>query len=223
MKLCVGYKNYSSWSLRPWIAMKVKGIPFTEQFFPFYHNDSLEQFAAQHKTPAQVPQLIVDEQVIWDSLALMEYLDETYPEKHFWPEDKALRTLARCAAAEMHSSFQAIRSECPMNCRQERRVPVTPELQAVLNRLAEIWELFAQAPNKTQGDFLAGEFGAVDAMYAPVMWRVRNYGLTVSPAFERWSEAMYNLPAMQEWLASAKAEASTYIIEKYHLGTLVNG
>lgn len=221
MKLCVGYKNYSSWSLRPWIAMKVKGIAFEELFFPFYHDDSLNQFAAKHKTPAQVPQLIVGEQVIWDSLAIMEYLHETYPDQHFWPEDKQLRTLARCAAAEMHSSFQAIRSECPMNCRQQRRVEVSKEVQAVLKRLAEIWALFEQAPNKPAGAFLAGEFGAVDAMYAPVMWRVRNYGLNVSPAFERWAQAMYALPAMQEWLAAARAEANTYVLEHYHMGTLL--
>jgi glutathione S-transferase len=97
---------------------------------------------------------------------------------------------------------------------------MTPELQAALKRLAEIWELFAAFPNKPAGEFLAGEFGAVDAMYAPVMWRVRNYGLTVSPAFERWANAMYALPAMQEWLASAKADP--YVIEKYHQGTLLN-
>lgn len=220
MKLCIGYKNYSSWSLRPWIALKVKGIPFEEQFFAYAHEGHLEAFAAEHHTPAQVPQLIVGKQVLWDSLAILEYLAETYPEKHLWPEDKGLRALARSAAAEMHSGFQAIRNECSMNCRQERRVPMTPELQAALKRLAEIWELFAAFPNKPAGEFLAGEFGAVDAMYAPVMWRVRNYGLTVSPAFERWANAMYALPAMQEWLASAKADP--YVIEKYHQGTLLN-
>ena len=221
MKLCIGYKNYSSWSLRPWIALKVKGIAFEEQFFAYAHDERLLQFAAEHHTPAQVPLLLVGEQVIWDNLAILECLAETYPEKQLWPEDKALRALARCAAAEMHSSFQAIRNECPMNCRQERRVPMTPELQAVLHRLAEIWDLFAQAPNKPAGAFLAGEFGAVDAMYSSVMWRVRNYGLHVSPTFDRWAQAMYELPAMQEWLAVAKAEADTYVLEHYHLGNLL--
>ncbi|WP_020560467.1 glutathione S-transferase [Thiofilum flexile] len=221
MKLCVGYKNYSSWSLRAWIAMRANGIAFEELFFPYAHDDTLNQFAAQHKTPPQVPQLIVGKQVIWDSLAIMEYLAETYPEKHFWPEDKQLRALARSTAAEMHSSFQAIRNDYPMNCRQQRRVEVSKDLQAVLHRLADLWDLFAAFPNKPAGEFLAGQFGAVDAMYAPIMWRVVNYGLTVSPAFDRWAKAMLALPAMQEWLAGAKAEADTYVLEHYHRGTLV--
>ncbi|QEW05059.1 glutathione S-transferase family protein [Nitrincola iocasae] len=205
MHLYIAYKNYSSWSLRPWLAMKVAGIPFAETLLPFAHGNSLKQFSEQHGLPAQVPVLIVEDLVIWDSLAILEYLAECYPERQLWPESGALRALARSAAAEMHSGFNALRSQFPMNCRTEKAVAPSDAVTQELQRLAEIWARFEQA-DKPKGPFLAGEFSNVDAMFAPVMWRVRNYGLTVSPAFDRWVQAMYDLPAMQEWLASARAE-----------------
>lgn len=205
MHLYIGYKNYSSWSLRPWLALKVAGIVFQETLLPFAHDDSLETFSAEYQLPAQVPVLIVDDCVIWDSLAILEYLAEAYPDKHLWPDSRALRALARSAAAEMHSGFSALRSQFPMNCRTEKTIPANEAVKKDLQRLAQIWECFEQS-EKPQGAFLAGRFSHVDAMFAPVMWRVRNYGLTVSPTFDRWAQAMYALPAMQEWLASARAE-----------------
>ena len=205
MHLYIAYKNYSSWSLRPWLAMKVGDIPFAETLLPFAHGNSLTQFSEQYGVPAQVPVLIVEDLVIWDSLAILEYLAECYPERQLWPASNALRALARSAAAEMHSGFQALRSQFPMNCRTEKSVPPSDAVTQELQRLAEIWARFEQA-DKPEGPFLAGEFSNVDAMFAPVMWRVRNYGLKVSPAFDRWTQAMYDLPAMQEWLASARAE-----------------
>lgn len=205
MHLYIAYKNYSSWSLRPWLAMKVAGIPFEETLLPFAHGDSLKQFSAQHVLPAQVPVLITDDLVIWDSLAILEYLAEGYPECQLWPESRALRALARSAAAEMHSGFSALRSQFPMNCRTEKTVEPSVAVAQDLQRLAQIWARFEQA-DKPAGPFLAGSFSNVDAMFAPVMWRVRNYGLKVSPAFDRWAQAMYDLPAMQEWLIAARAE-----------------
>ncbi|MEZ5450664.1 MAG: glutathione S-transferase [Thiolinea sp.] len=206
MHLYIAYKNYSSWSLRPWLAMKVAGIEFGETILPFAHSDTLEQLGVQYRIPAQVPVLEDDGLIIWDSMAIMEYLNEQFPDRQLWPQDKKLRALARCAAAEMHSSFSALRSACPMNCRARKHMhPVSEAVQADVQRLAQIWEHFAQA-DKPEGDFLCGHFTIVDAMYAPVLWRVVGYGLEVSPAFERWAEAMQALPAMQEWLAAAKAE-----------------
>ena len=205
MHLYIAYKNYSSWSLRPWLALKVADIPFEETLLPFAHDDSLKKFSEQYQLPAQVPVLMIDDCIIWDSLAILESLAETYPDKHLWPEDSKLPALARSAAAEMHSGFSALRSHFPMNCRTEKSVAPNEAVMLDLQRLAQIWQRFEQA-DKPEGAFLAGQFSLVDAMFAPVMWRVRNYGLTVSPAFDRWAQAMYELPAMQEWLASAREE-----------------
>jgi glutathione S-transferase len=205
MHLYIAYKNYSSWSLRPWLALKVADIPFEETLLTFAHDDSLKKFSEQYQLPAQVPVLMVDDWIIWDSLAILEYLAETYPDKHLWPEDPKLRALARSSAAEMHSGFSALRSHFPMNCRTEKNVAPNADVTRDLQRLAQIWQRFEQA-EKPEGAFLAGQFSIVDAMFAPVMWRVRNYGLTVSPAFDRWAQAMYELPAMQEWLTAAREE-----------------
>lgn len=192
--------------------MQVAGIPFKETVLPFYHDDSLDRVAEQYTIPAQVPILEDQGDVIWDSLAIMEYLAESYPEKHLWPQDKKLRSLARCASAEMHSGFVALRSAYPMNCRASKVLEPSPEVQQDLNRLAEIWDKFAQA-DKPAGDFLCGEFSIVDAMYAPVMWRIVGYNLTVSEHFTQWAKAMQALPEMQAWLQGAKDEA--WVVEAY--------
>lgn len=205
MHLYIAYKNYSSWSLRPWLAFKVAGIEFEETLLPFAHSDGLHKLAERLAIPAQVPVLLDDEHVIWDSLAIMEYAAEQYPERSLWPQDKWLRTLARSAAAEMHSGFTTLRSECPMNCREQKVKNVTPEIQKDLDRLAVVWAHFAAA-DKPNGDFLCGTFSIVDAMYAPVMWRICGYGLEVSEHFSRWATAMKALPAMQEWLIAAQQE-----------------
>ncbi|MFY0664223.1 MAG: glutathione S-transferase [Natronospirillum sp.] len=211
MELVIAYKNYSSWSLRPWLLMRVAGIDFNEHLLPFAHSNDLKDFAAQHDLPAQVPVLLDQERVIWDSLAIAEYLAEQFPERALWPADVTLRALARSASAEMHSGFMALRQTFPMNCRVQKQAAtqvITDAVQRDLNRLAALWTRFAaaKAANKAEGAFLCGAFSIVDAMYAPVMWRVRGYGLTVSDDFSAWSAAMLALPAMQEWLAAAQAE-----------------
>jgi glutathione S-transferase len=205
MHLYIAYKRYSSWSLRPWLAMKVAGIAFQETLLPFAHDDSLTDFAAMHGIPATVPILEHRGQVIWDSLAILEYLAETYPDKHLWPEDASLRALARCASAEMHSGFSALRSAHPMNCMRIHPMKPDPAVQVDLDRLAVLWKRFAGA-RRPDGDFLCGDFSIVDAMFAPVAWRAKGYGLAISEEFQQWSEAMMSLPAMQEWVEGAAAE-----------------
>jgi glutathione S-transferase len=212
MHLVIGYKNYSSWSLRPWILMKVAKIEFTETVMPFMHGEMLRDYASKHRIPAQVPVLEHDGLILPDSLAIAEYLAERYPEACLWPQEQQLRALARAASAEMHSGFQALRSACPMNCRATKTLASTDEIRADLQRLAVIWDQFEQripANVAKEGDFLCGRFGIVDAMYAPVMWRVRGYGFHVSDAFARWSDAMFALPEMQQWLDAAINEEWT--------------
>lgn len=209
MHLYIAYKNYSTWSLRPWIAMKVAGIQFEETILPFYHSSALKDLATKHEIPATVPVLEEGDNIIWDSMAIMEYLADTFPQAKLWPEDLKLRTLARCASAEMHSGFLALRSEFPMNCRVTCKVEPSEAAKKDLARLAVIWSKFSLPEYqelKEEGPFLCGHFSIVDAMFAPVMWRVKGYGLTVSPEFAEWSEAMLALPEMQEWLASGQQE-----------------
>ncbi|MEM7259470.1 MAG: glutathione S-transferase N-terminal domain-containing protein, partial [Pseudomonadota bacterium] len=172
---------------------------------PFAHDNSLSRFAAAHNVPATVPVLEHDGQIIWDSLAIMEYLADLHPHKNLWPLDSSLRAVARCASAEMHSGFVSLRSEHPMNC--HRIQPMTPsaEVQANLNRLADIWAHFATI-DRPDGDFLCGDFSIVDAMFAPVAWRARGYQLKISDHFDQWSKAIMALPAMQQWVAEGALE-----------------
>lgn len=206
MHLYIAYKRYSSWSLRPWLAMKVKGIPFDETVLPFAHDDSLKTLAASHDVPATVPVLAHDGQIIWDSLAILEFVADVYPDKNLWPQDKKLRALARSASAEMHSGFAALRTEHPMNCHRVFAMSPSAAVQKDLTRLAAIWQHFERA-DKPQGDFLCGEFSTVDAMFAPVAWRAKGYQLTISDGFSQWSDAVMALPAMKEWVSDGAAEA----------------
>jgi glutathione S-transferase len=194
--------------------MKVAGISFEETILPFYHNDSLDKLGEQYQIPAQVPVLVENEQPIWDSLAILEKLAEDNPERGLWPADPTLRSLARSAASEMHSGFVPLRSTCPMNCRTKKQLSEEKLafIQDDLKRLAQVWAHFDKA-DKPEGDFLCGHFSNVDAMFAPVMWRIHGYGLDVSPAFNRWIDAMLALPPMQEWLVSAQQEE--WVIEAY--------
>lgn len=209
MHLYITYKNYSSWSLRPWLLMRVAGIDFQETLLPFKHGDALSDFSKDNALPALVPVLESQGVMIWDSLAIMEYLADAFPEKHLWPQETKLKAIARSAAAEMHSGFMALRSECPMNCRLQRSVTLSEQAQKDVKRLAELWELFECHSPSSKGPFLCGDFSIVDAMFAPVMWRVSGYGLHVSASFDAWSSAIRALPAMEEWYQAAILEEWT--------------
>lgn len=209
MHLYLGYKRYSSWSLRVWLTLRAHNIPFDETVLPFDHDDSLRELARRHDIPAAVPVLEHRGQMIWDSLAILETLAEHHPEQPLWPRDPGLRALARSACAEMHSGFDALRREHPMNC--HRVCPMTPSaaVRRDLARLAQLWQHFERAETPA-GDFLCGPFGIVDAVFAPVAWRARGYALEVSPAFARWSAALMRLPAMQQWIDEGAAEPWRY-------------
>jgi glutathione S-transferase len=203
--LVIGNKAYSSWSLRPWLLMKHTGIDFTEKRISLYAVDA-KQNILEHSAAGKVPVLKEGDLTIWDSLAICEYLAETFPNKHLWPADVAARAHARSISAEMHSGFTNVRNQMPMNVRRE--LPgrgKTPEVAAEVARIEAIWNE-CRTRNANGGAFLFGAFSIADAMYAPVASRFRTYGIALRGAAAGYIDTMLALPAMQKWIADAHAE-----------------
>ncbi len=201
-ELFIGNKNYSSWSLRPWVLMKVHGLAFTEKLMPFEPVSSFQKFRAFSPT-GRVPCLRDGGTVVWDSLAIAEYLAESRPE--LWPTDKAARTWARCATAEMHSGFGALRQACSMNV--GLRVRLREHSSALDADIARIDELWNEGLSRFDGPFLGGaKFTIVDAFYCPVAYRVRTYGLELAGAPRDYATRLLELPAMREWEEAALQE-----------------
>ena len=201
-QLYIANKNYSSWSLRPWVLMKTLAIPFEEIVVPFTPISSWDEFRA-FSPSGKVPCLNHAQLTVWDSLAIIEYLAES--NSSVWPESTEARAWARCAAAEMHSGFSAIRNHCPMNIGIRLRLSQQPQdLQKELSRLDELWN---QGLDKFGGPFLAGDkFTAVDAFFAPVAFRLQSYDLKLSPAAMAYADKLRQLPAMVEWQLAALKE-----------------
>jgi glutathione S-transferase len=201
--LLIGSKNYSSWSLRPWLFLRKAGCNFREQLVYFDESDYQEQIAAL--SPSRRVPLLIDGGVkIWDSLAICEYVAELTGLG--LPKDRAARAQARSIAAEMHSGFQTLRNECPMNVRaRNRRVPLTPQLQADIARIDEIWSGCRESYG-TGGGWLFGEFSIADAMFAPVFFRFQSYGAPLSAASESYLENALNDPAVREWQEASMKE-----------------
>lgn len=200
--LVTANRNYSSWSLRPWVLMKALGIPFEDRIEPFAQAVNYAAFRSFSPT-GQVPVLLDGDRIVWDSLGIALYVGERHP--GVWPWEKEARAWAQCAVAEMHSGFATLRNDCPMNVgvRVETHLP-SPALNKDIGRLKELWE---EGLERFGGPFLAGAaFTAVDAFYAPVAFRVRTYGLDVGPVARTWVDHMLALPAMREWEAAALAE-----------------
>ncbi|MGE0501348.1 MAG: glutathione S-transferase N-terminal domain-containing protein [Rhizobiaceae bacterium] len=201
-ELLIANKNYSSWSLRPWVLMRTLGIPFSERQIPFPSGPSFSTYR-QWSPTGRVPCLIDAGEAVWDSLAIVEYLGERHP--GVWPADPRARAFARSASAEMHSSFQTLRDRCGMNC--GIRVALgerPPALEADIARIGEIWN---GGLERFGGPFLCGPaFTAIDAFYAPVVFRAQTYGLQFGGGAVSYLQRMLDLPAMKEWYASALAE-----------------
>jgi glutathione S-transferase len=205
LTLILGNKNYSSWSLRPWIAMKVAGLDFDEKIIPLYEPGSREQILA-YSPAGKVPVLIYGDHTVWDSLAILEYLAEKFPEAGLWPVDTRARSHARSIAAEMHSGFQALRRHCSMNMwLPVKKRPQPDEVMADVRRIDEMWT-DCRARFGKAGAFLFGAFGAADAMYAPVVARFYNYGIDVGEASGAYMAAMMALPAWAQWREAALLE-----------------
>ena len=205
--LYIANKNYSSWSLRPWVLMRALNIPFNEQLVPFEggfgaSHASFKQFSPTGMVPCLVDKA-ADDLAVWDSLAIVEYLAETHPS--VWPEDKTARSWARCASAEMHSGFGALRDECSMNCgvRAEFK-SLSAGLKSNLARLDTLWQ---EGLARFGGPFLAGDqLTAVDAFYAPVAFRIQTFHLPLSDVSQAYVQRLLALPAMQAWYQDALAE-----------------
>ena len=205
LTLVIGNKNYSSWSLRPWLLLKQAGIPFTERYIPLYIGDWRER-VLKHSPAGKVPALQHGAIKTWDSLAICEYLAERFPEKQLWPADPVARAEARAVSAEMHSGFQALRQNMFMNIR--RRMPTrgrTPEVAADIERITSIWN-DCRRRYAAGGPFLFGRFSIADAMYAPVALRFQTYVVPVDGAAGEYMRTLLALPALQEWVAVAHAE-----------------
>ena len=201
--LLIGSKNYSSWSLRPWVFLRKAAFKFTEQIVHFDQSDYQAQIAAQSPS-RRVPLLIDDGVKIWDSLAICEYAAESTGRG--LPSDRLARARARSVAAEMHSGFQALRNECPMNVRaRDRRVPQTPELRADVARIDEIWSS-CRKEHGGGGDWLFGDFSIADAMFAPVFFRFQTYGASLSPASQTYLNHALQDPELRDWQDAALQE-----------------
>ncbi len=201
MHLFIGNKNYSSWSLRPWLLLRELGLPFEEQLVPF-GSDAWKSVAAVSPT-GRVPCLVDGDLVLWDSLAITEHLADTHPA--VWPADRQARAFARSIAAEMHSGFQVLRSTCSMTCGLKVQLhEVSPALARDWARIDAIWQ---EGLSRFGGPFLAGDhFTAADAFYAPVAFRARTYSPGLSPAAQAYAERMLDLPGMRAWFDAALVE-----------------
>ncbi|HEY6940006.1 glutathione S-transferase family protein [Dokdonella sp.] len=204
--LVIGNKNYSSWSLRPWLLLRNHGVAFDE------HRLLLDtpEFAREigRWSPGRtVPALRHGDLVVWDSLAICEYANETFLDGAGWPREAAARAVARAVSAEMHSGFRALRTRMPMNAR--RRVQgfaYGDDVRADIERVFAIWR-DCRARFGAGGPFLFGAFSIADAMYAPVVLRFVTYGVAIEPGLEAWADALLALPAMREWLRDSAAES----------------
>ncbi|MDR6769522.1 glutathione S-transferase family protein [Azospirillum sp. BE72] len=207
LTLVMGNKAYSSWSLRPWLAMKQAGLAFAETVIPLRQPDTAARIA-EHSPSGRVPSLIHAGLTVWDSLAICEYVAELAPEAGLWPADRAARAVARAVSAEMHSGFVPLRTSMPMNLKSDRKGQgMTDATAADIARIEALWaDVRSRFGTPAGGPFLFGAFTIADAMFAPVVTRLETYGVAVSPESRAYMDAVLALPAMREWMAAAKEE-----------------
>ena len=210
LKLVIGNKNYSTWSLRPWFFLKQLGIEFDEEMVWLFEDDMKEKLEPYFSN-SKVPVLVEDDLKVWDTLAIIEYATDKFPEKNGWPSDLKTRAMARSVATEMHSSFTDLRNALPMNIRKHYPdYPITKEVQTDLNRIFALWDYCRE--NKTSdGPWLFGDFCGTDAMFAPVVMRMINYDVKLSGFAAAYVNFVHNSATMQKWIEDSKSE--TQIIE----------
>ena len=219
MHLVCANKLHSSWSLRPWILMRALDIPFTDEVIPMRQPDSKARMLARGPT-GKCPVLIDGEVTVWESLAIIEYLADKFPDKAIWPRDAKAKAHARSAANEMHAGFQALRVACPMNLTKRfARKDHGPEVAENVARIEALWrEARSRFGAATGQPFLYGAFGAADAMYAPVVTRFDTYQLEAAPDTRAYMDAVLKLPAFVEWRTTALKEPVTWDWPTYEVG-----
>jgi glutathione S-transferase len=212
LKLVIANKAYSSWSLRPWILLAHFKIPFEEVVIPMDRPDTRKNMLKYAPT-GKVPSLQDGEVAVWESLAVIEYIAEKYPEKAIWPRAKAARAHARALSSEMHAGFQALRQHCPTNFRRQvRKIALNEAVEADVARIEAAWA-HARKTFGAAGPFLFGRFSAADAMFAPVVNRLQVYDVKVKKATRDYMDAIMALPAWKAWIRDAEAEQ--WRMEKY--------
>ncbi len=212
LRLAIGNKNYSSWSMRPWVLMKQAGIDFEELMVRFDSFDADSQFKSTitKLNPAgRVPVLLDGPLVVWDTLAIAEYLAESFPDRQLWPADKAQRARARSVCAEMHSGFAALRSNFPMNI--EASLPevgarILAEQESVRTDLQRLDSMWGGLLTASGGPMLFGGFSIADAFFAPLVMRCRTYGLPLDARCSQYSDALVEMPGVAQWISEAMAE-----------------
>jgi len=211
-RLVVGDKNYSSWSLRPWLVMRMFAIEFEEINVDIYRDGARERIL-EHSQSGKVPALKSGDMTIWDTLAIIEYLAESHPDLPIWPKDPEARAMARVVSAEMHSGFDNLRSEMPMDMTSSKPVAdVSKGVGQDVTRIVDVWRMCREAYG-SGGDFLFGDFCAADAMFAPVTSRFRTYGVDLAAygddgAGKTYCETILSLPAIEEWTQGGEKEMS---------------
>jgi glutathione S-transferase len=202
--LVIGNKNYSSWSMRPWVAMTAFGIPFKEHKILLRQAHTANEIG-RYSASGRVPILLVGETPVWDSLAICEYLADQFPDLGMWPQDTLARATARSICAEMHSGFSALRADMPMDIRAHKPgYGRTTGSQADIARVVEIWETCLSEFGHHQ--FLFGAFSIADAYFAPVVMRFHSYGVSLAPALQAYAERVQTHPAVTRWMREALAE-----------------
>jgi len=206
LTIYLGNKNYSSWSLRPWLVLKRTTVAFDEVVIPLYQPGSRETIL-KYSPSGHVPALRHGDVTIWESLAICDYLAEAFPIFELWPKDQTARAVARAVSAEMHAGFGALREHLPMNVRSSfPNREFDPEIQADINRVMAIWRDCRHRFGERSGDFLFGNFTIADAMFAPVVTRFRTYEIDLEREADAYCDTIMAMPAMQEWIAAARNE-----------------
>lgn len=219
LHITLGNKRYSSWSMRPWLALKATSLPFTEQVYCL-GSDEMNAWLAANSPNRKVPLLQHGDLKVWDSLAIIEYLAELAPEAGLWPADREARAIARAVSAEMHSGFQPLRQSLGMNvARTYPGFAVPADAQADIDRIQALWaecrKRFGAKGANGDGPFLFGAFSAADCMYAPVVTRFMTYDVTLTPEAQAYVDAMLAQPFVAEWIAAGRAEP--WVLEKYEV------
>lgn len=212
MKLVIGNKNYSTWSLRPWLLLSHFDVPFTE-IIESLSPQSLPERLAQYSDSKKVPVLVNNELNVWDSLAICEYVSEQFLHGRGWPKNLQQRAIARSVSAQMHSGFPAIRNEMPMNIRAKRSIELSESAKKEINQMQLLWHRLLQ---NSGGPWLFGDFSIADCMFVPVVLRFETYGITLLPSTENYRDTVMSNVALNSWIDSALTE--TEIIEMDEVG-----